>query len=258
MWKPIAAALLTVVACPVTFTSLKAGVFCGQPPGLCACSPCLTCQPAPCGCSAPVQAVPPVRYRDVTRTEYRMQPETRQVPVTRYRSVTVDQGAWHKIWVPRIVTRQVPETVYENRTSYRQVPYQVTQRVPDTSFQGYHAPMPSLSGRSSSPDCHNCTPSTTWSSQPVAAAQPAVPRSAAVDPAHSDLRPLRRISRAPASLTPEPEPPRVTSSAGAWTPVKARDSHTGAAPQRAGSAAGHFIPAPRTASVLRARSPRLR
>jgi len=267
MWKPAVAALLTVLACPVVFTSLEAGVFCGHPLGICPCSPCLTCQPHPCGCSVSPQAgcrtqVPsaqPITYRDVTRTEYRLQPETRQVPVTRYRNVTVDQGAWHRIWVPKIVTEQIPETVYENHTSYRQVPYQVTQRVPEaTSIPGSRR-MTSLSGLPATAGGHTCPSVINWSSQPDVTTQSPGPLTAAVDPAHADLRPLRRISVRPNRLTPVPEPPAgPQTDAGGWTRVETRNSHTRPAPHRTGSAAGRFIPAPRAASVLRTRSPRLR
>jgi len=69
-------------------------------------------------------------YQDIICTEYRMVPQTCTVPVTTYQQVTVDQGSWQKVWVPRMVTRQVPRTEYRQQTSYVRQPYQVRRRVP--------------------------------------------------------------------------------------------------------------------------------
>ncbi|MFP6764862.1 MAG: hypothetical protein VB858_14650, partial [Planctomycetaceae bacterium] len=256
MWKQAVAVLLTVLACPIVFTSLEAGVFCGHPAGNCACSPCLNSRPQPCrcsesspvGCRTHVQPVPQITYRDVTSTRYHLQPESQRVPVTRYRNVTVDQGAWHKIWVPEFVTRQVPETVYEHRISYRQVPYQVTQRVPEATFSAASRYVPALSARPATAGIPRRGSGTTWSSQPVIATQPVTPRTVTVDPVPPDLRPLRRIS-----AVPDRQASSNTSQADAegWTRVTTRSGSPQSTPHRVSSASGRFIPASRTASVLR-------
>ena len=303
MWKLGAATLLTVLACPVVFTTLEAGIFCGHPFGSCSCrqaNSCSTCQQAqPCGCAAPpqvtyqpqVQHVPQVSYRDVTSTQYRTQAETQQVPVTQYRNVAVDRGAWHKIWVPKVETQQVPETVYQNRTTYRQVPYQVTQRVPQTTYTTRTTMVPSYQTQPATAGCNTCAPTTAWSSYPATpvtaspiytpyytvptmATHPAAPpiasvpaysvapRTAAADPAHTDLRPLKRISSASGDLAPVPDPryldtPRAADSD--WTTVGPRtSSRSNSAPLRTSSANGRFVPAPSATSVLRSRSTQLR
>lgn len=302
MWKLGAATLLTVLACPVVFTTLEAGIFCGHPFGSCSCrqaTSCSTCQQAqPCGCAAPpqvsyrqqVQHVPQVSYRDVTTTRYRAQAQTQQVPVTRYRNVAVDRGAWHKIWVPKVETQQVPETVYENRTTYRQVPYQVTQRVPQTTYTARTTMVPTYQPPVTA-SCNTCAPTTAWSNYPAApitasplysphyaaptiatlpaappiASVPAysiAPRTATADPAHADLRPLKRISSSAGNLAPVPDPkyldtPRAAD--GEWTTVGPRtSSRIESAPIRTSSATGRFVPAPSATSVLRTRSTRLR
>ena len=271
MWKLATATLLTVLACPVVFTTLQAGIFCGHPLGSCSCNPCSMCQSQPCGCALQVsyrppgsyrpgaERVPQVTYGDVTRTEYRMQAESKQVPVTRYRNVTLDRGAWHKIWVPKMVTQQVPETIYETRISYRQVPYQVTQRVPQTTYTTLTTTVPTQIPVSAG--YHTCAPTiATLPASPVAS-QPVVPRTAAADPAHADLRPLKRIAESASHLAPVPDPryletPRAADSD--WINVTPRASSRDQAPVRTSSADARFIAVPSAASVLRARSTRLR
>jgi hypothetical protein len=302
MLKLCAATLLTVLACPVVFTTLEAGIFCGHPFGSCSCqqaTSCTTCRQAqPCGCAATpqvsyrprIQHVPQISYRDVTRTQYRTQAETQQVPITRYRNVAVDRGAWHKIWVPKVETQQVSETVYENRTTYRQVPYQVTQRVPQTTYTTRTTMVPTHSHVPVTAGCNTCAPTTAWSSYPAApitasprftphyaaptmatlpappiASVPAysvAPRTATADPAHADLRPLKRISSAAGNLAPVPDPkyldtPRAADSE--WTTVGPRISgRFESAPIRTSSASRRFVRAPSATSVLRTRSTRLR
>lgn len=301
MWKLAAATLLTVLACPVVFTTLEAGIFCGHPFGSCSCrqaTSCSTCRQAqPCGCAARpqvsyrphVQQVPQVSYRDVTTTRYRAQAQTQQVPVTHYRNVAVDRGAWHKIWVPKVETQQVPETVYENRTTYRQVPYQVTQRVPQTTYTTRTSMVPTHSHVPQTAGCNTSAPTTAWSGYPAApmtaspiyspyypaptmatlptapsisSVQPVAPRTASADPAHADLRPLKRISSSAGELAPVPDPkyldtPRSADSE--WTTVGPRTSRrVESAPLRTSSANGRFVPAPSATSVLRTRSTRLR
>jgi hypothetical protein len=159
--------LAALIASTFAMTGLRAGV-CGNPCGVpCAqCQPCSTCAVQPCQCTQPrpqvsyrqqVQSTPTVTYKDVTRTQYRMQPQTVAVPVTTYRQVTVDQGQWQKIWVPKPVTKQIPQTVYQQRTTYRQVPYQVTQRVPQVSYRQTTTMVPTVSYRQPvTTGCNTC------------------------------------------------------------------------------------------------------
>jgi hypothetical protein len=85
----------------------------------------------PCGCLE-TTLVPrqQVIYQDVQETRYRQETMMQQVPVTQYRNVTVDEGRYQMVWVPRVVTKQIPETVYEQRTVSRMVPYQTVTRIP--------------------------------------------------------------------------------------------------------------------------------
>jgi hypothetical protein len=104
---------------------------------------------APCGCAQqsyiPVQPIYQtqlqpvlqtqlqpqqfVTYRDVASTQYRQEQIATQVPVTTMQQVTRDEGSYQMVWVPRMVTHQVPTTTYQTQIGYRTVPYQVTQRV---------------------------------------------------------------------------------------------------------------------------------
>jgi len=110
------------------------------------CNPCQTCQlpVQECACSQAhtqiqtrLQPVYETRnrtqqvltYKDVAHTEYRQEAQLQTVPVTAYKSVTVDEGSYQQVWVPRLVTKQVPETTYQQRLSYKTVPYQTTRRV---------------------------------------------------------------------------------------------------------------------------------
>jgi hypothetical protein len=52
------------------------------------------------------------------------------VPVQTCRQVTVDEGCFQQVWVPKLVSKNIPQTVYQQQVSYRSVPYQVMQRVP--------------------------------------------------------------------------------------------------------------------------------
>jgi hypothetical protein len=70
-----------------------------------------------------------VTYRDVAVTQYRQEQIATQVPVTTMQQVTRDEGHYQMVWVPRMVTHQVPTTTYQTQIGYRTVPYQVTQRV---------------------------------------------------------------------------------------------------------------------------------
>ncbi len=108
-------------------------VPCPCPTGPCT-NPCVqpSVQPAPTTSYIPQ---PVVQYRDVQDIEYRQQAVTETVPVTRYQQVTVDEGGYQMVWVPRLVTRQVPRTEYETRLSYRTVAVPVTRRVAEVRMQ---------------------------------------------------------------------------------------------------------------------------
>lgn len=106
------------------------------------CAPVTSCCPGVC-----TPPPPRVCYQDIICTEYRMVPQTRTVPVTTYQNVTVDEGCWQRVWVPRMVTKQVPRTEYRQQTTYVRSPYQVRRRVP------VMAPQPSC------PSCIGAQPS---------------------------------------------------------------------------------------------------
>jgi hypothetical protein len=99
---------------------------------------CHVCQPVvpvvvdPCATCVQTTLVPQhqVTYQNVTETRYRQETVATQVPVTRYRQVTRDEGGYQTVWVPKMVTRNVPETVYEQRLTTRSVPYSVTTQIP--------------------------------------------------------------------------------------------------------------------------------
>jgi hypothetical protein len=110
-----------------------------------------------------VQTTPVVTYKDVTRTEYRMQAQTVSVPVTTQQTVTVDEGGWQKVWVPRMVSRQIPTTTYQQQTVYRQVPYQVSQRVPQVTYKQRTTMVPRITGHVAS-GCNACGTGNTWTS----------------------------------------------------------------------------------------------
>jgi hypothetical protein len=111
-----------------------------------ACCPSCHLAPAQCVCAVPKVTYRPVvethmvpqpvlSHRNVTETRYRTEPVTETVPTTAYDCVTVDEGSYQRVWVPKIVTRQVPKTVYQQRTTYRTVPYQVTRQVAECRTQ---------------------------------------------------------------------------------------------------------------------------
>ncbi len=88
------------------------------------CAPVTSCCPGVC-----TPPPPQICYQDIICTEYRMIPQTRNVPVTTYRQVTVDEGCWQRVWVPKMVTKQIPQTCYRQETTYVRQPYQVRKRV---------------------------------------------------------------------------------------------------------------------------------
>lgn len=103
------------------------------------CRTCGQCQQhCPCQATMPIvetryRQIPQVSYQDVVQTQYRQEAFLENVPVTAYRKITVDEGSYQRIWVPKIVAKQVPYTTQQQRIGYRSVPYQVTRRIPQVS-----------------------------------------------------------------------------------------------------------------------------
>jgi len=155
--------------------SLSAGVFCNHGLFGCrACNQCHSCHVNPGRCQAlppqpqftmqpQVQTTPVLTYKDVTRTEYQIQAQTVTVPVTTQQIVTVDEGGWQKVWVPRIVQKQIPTTTYQQQIVYNQVPYQVSQRVPQVTYQQRTTIVPRVTGHVRS-SCNACGTGNTWTS----------------------------------------------------------------------------------------------
>ena len=66
----------------------------------------------------------------MTRTEIRREAQVVDVPVTTTRQVTVDEGSYQKVWVPKLVMKNVTETTVQKQVQYRDVPYQVVENRP--------------------------------------------------------------------------------------------------------------------------------
>lgn len=111
---------------------------------------CRRCARLSCSCPAPVATPAPcvvptvqttmvpksvITYRNVPQTVNCRVPYTESVPVTTYRSVMVDEGGYQQVWVPKMVSRQVPQTSYQQQTRYRDVSYQVNRRVAERTIQ---------------------------------------------------------------------------------------------------------------------------
>ena len=96
-----------------------------------------------CGCSQPAMMMPQaviqpqqiITYRDVPKTIMRQEAVQVQVPMTTYKQVTMDEGGYQQVWVPRMVTKNVPQTVMQTQVQYRQVPQTVLERVPQVTTQ---------------------------------------------------------------------------------------------------------------------------
>ena len=220
--------------------------------------------------SVPV-ATPAVTWQNVSRVEYRLQPQTQAVPVTRHRSVTVDEGGWHKIWVPKPVVKHVPETVYPQQTVYQSVPYQVTQQVPRVSYVSSQVAVPTRTPISYRPPCYSTYPSANWLGygSPPMAAPVTAPLRYSLQPSTLAV-PSFPIVRPPVTLGREIEPldshesfppvrpvPEPRADYGQLTPVRAAESNPGRT--QSASESGMFVPAPSAANIWRARQmPRLR
>jgi hypothetical protein len=102
------------------------------------CGTCQTAAPCPTCVTAPAivqpSLVPSLTYRDVPQTMMRREAYAEQVPVTSYKTVAMDEGSFQKVWVPRVVQKQVPVTAYQQQIKYRDVPYTVMQKVPQVQY----------------------------------------------------------------------------------------------------------------------------
>lgn len=263
-------------------------------------NPCSTCQqrPAHCTCTGLRPTVQTtyrqqqvVTYQNVAQTVYRKEAHYETVPVTAYQSVTVDEGGYQKVWVPKLVQKQVPKTVYQQRLSYRTVPYQVTRRVPQISTQivpqqqvryvpqQYQTVM-------ARPVCNTCgvfsAPTMAWvppytlSSTALATPTPvAAPASSTVATMPTmTVSPTRTAKREPQLAdgpTPDPKFMDVPSANyDDWEPVAPRTALSSKSPlgnyevaphryqqidsRAANRRSGRFVPAPTAATVWRTRS----
>lgn len=109
--------------------------------------PQTTMHPLMDNCMCPQQVT---TCADVPRMVTRREAIQVQVPTTLMEQVTVDEGGFQQVWVPRMVTRQVPRTVMQTQTQYRDVATQITERVPQLTTQwgpglaGQHFPQGGL------------------------------------------------------------------------------------------------------------------
>lgn len=215
-----------------------------------ACCPSCHLAPAQCVCAVPKVTYRPVvethmvpqpvlTHRNVTETQYRTEPVTETVPTTAYDCVTVDEGSYQRIWVPKIVTKQVPKTVYQQRTTYRTVPYQVTRQVAECKTRM----VPQQTVR--------YVPETSTS---MVYTGPTDVLGAAPTPVQSAIRPGpvpdARFSEAP----PTPITPRSASKPGHSTEYDPSPRTSSAADlefRQASRGASQFVPAPSAATVWR-------
>lgn len=221
---------------------------------------------------------PQICYQDIICTEYRMVPRTCTVPVTTYQQVTVDEGSWQKVWVPRMVTRQVPRTEYRQQTSYVRTPYKVRRRVPVmapqstcTDCMGGHPSMISP-GPTLQPYVVPSTPSTTPTPVPTPSTVPTPMSSTSLDVgAYPTLAPTLAsqpvaawggttspayVNSAPA-LAPNPavlQVPQLQANSD-WQTIPSKNAYIKPqvayddAPAKTASAKGAFVPAPSAATV---------
>jgi len=74
-----------------------------------------------------------VTQKQFVETHYKDELYTVTEPVTKFDCITVDEGCYVQVWVPKLVTKQIPRTEYVHKTACRQVPYQVTKCVPEVT-----------------------------------------------------------------------------------------------------------------------------
>lgn len=218
---------------------------------------------------------PTVTYRDVVETQYRTEPVSQTVPVTTYENVSVDEGSYQSVWVPRMVTKQVPRVGYQTQTSYRQVPYQVSRRVPEYGTQS--VPTQTVRYVPSTTGVQNCAPGNVPATATLtypqtlnqnAYAVPPVSATATYPPPYSVVgtgptpASASLASSTGSSLAPIPDPHFANSSD--LTPITPRTAsrfetyknrHVVSEPEvssrRTASREPMFVPAPSAAAVFR-------
>lgn len=208
-------------------------------------------QAAPCGCAQqayiPIQPVCQtqlrpivqthlqpqqfVTYRDVASTQYRQEQFTTQVPVTTMQQVTRDEGAYQMVWVPRMVTHQVPTTTYQTQVGYRAVPYQVTQRVaqvetrmvPQQTVQ--YIPQTTMA---TTVGCNTCPSAAIYQQAllPGVGYGVALPAQTAAAPAAMTPPGAPPVESTTSQQSVVPEPPAETSMHGDWQTVEPRHAAT--------------------------------
>ena len=110
----------------------------GLPMGDCSCGSAPMMMPQQAPLMAPQAFLCPQQvttYLEVPKTVMRQEAVQVQVPITTYKQVAVDEGGYQQVWVPRLVTKNVPQTIPQTQVQYRQVPQTVMERVPQVSTQ---------------------------------------------------------------------------------------------------------------------------
>lgn len=164
-------------------------------------------------------------YRDVAVTQYRQEQFTTQVPVTTMQQVTRDEGQYQMVWVPRMVTHQVPTTTYQTQIGYRTVPYQVTQRVAQVETRMVPQQTVQYIPRTTI-GCNTCPSAAIYQqaclpSVGYGVAAPAAPSASTVPgapPVQSTVTPQQPVV---------PEPPAETSMHSDWQTVEPRHAAAG-------------------------------
>ena len=192
---------------------------CAQPPQACRCT---TFQPV---LETHYTEQRFITYRTVPEVHYRKEQFMTKVPVTAYENVTVDEGSFQKVWVPKLVNKQVPRTVLQDQLQERTVPYQVNRQVPQISSR--LVPQQTVRYVPRQTRCV-VNPPLGWT-QPIA--PPTVPI-------------LTRVRSAPFVAVPTPDP-RFRSASGV--------PYTGLSGPPATATSNMFVPAPSAAAVWSAR-----
>lgn len=220
---------------------------------------------------------PAVTYRDVVETQYRSEPVTQTVPVTTYDNVAVDEGSYQSVWVPKMVTKQVPRTSYQTQTTYRNVPYQISRRVPEYTTQTVPTQttryVPTTTMVQSCPTgCLPATAALTYPQTPIQntyTVPPVPPATAIVPPPYTTTAVPTYPTPVPtyatsfgSALSPVPDPRFATNDG--LTPITPRTasrfdtyknrhvvSESEIPPARTASRDLQFVPAPSAAAVFR-------
>jgi hypothetical protein len=174
---------------------------------------------------------------NVTETQYRTEQYLQSIPVTTLQNVTVDEGSYQTVWVPKLVTRQVPRTAVAQQVQTRTVPVQVTRQIPQTTTvlvpqQAVHY-VPRLSPYAIAAPAPIITLDAPDFSSPSAAPAPA----STADPSWQSV-PQRKTSPASKSSAPLSDPAPMQRRTSSHTPTAARVW------------AAMSQPAPRTPSTL--------